>query len=108
LSAPDLPGLPRDEAGEPVFPGLWQARAFALALHLDAAGVFDWGAFAAALGEEVRRGDDYWCAWLRALEAVLAREGLAAPGAVAETAARWQRAAERTPHGRPVRLENAR
>lgn len=107
MSQPDLPGLPRDEAGAPVFPGVWQARAFALAVHLNGRGAFAWPAFSTALGAEIARGDDYWQAWLRALEAVLAREGLAAPERVAEVEALWERAAERTPHGRPIRLESA-
>ena len=107
MSAPDLPGLPRDAAGTPVFPGAWQARAFALAVHLNEGGLLPWPAFAAALGEEVRRTDDYWAAWLTALAAVLAGSGLAGPGQVAAVAARWERAAERTPHGQPIRLENA-
>jgi nitrile hydratase accessory protein len=107
LNAPDLPGLPRGEGGAPVFPGLWQARAFAIAMQLHAAGAFAWPDFAAALGAELRGEDDYWRAWLRALEALLAADGLAAPEAVAATAARWERAAARTPHGQPVRLENA-
>jgi nitrile hydratase accessory protein len=107
LSPPDLAGLPRGAAGAPAFPGLWQARAFALAHALHAAGAFAWPAFAAALGAELRRGDAYWEAWLAALEAVLARERLVEPGRVAEVADRWGRAAARTPHGQPVRLENA-
>jgi nitrile hydratase accessory protein len=106
LNPPDLPGLPRDAAG-PVFPGLWQARAFALAVQLNACGVFAWPVFAAALGEELRREEDYWAAWLAALTGVVARAGLAAPQQVAAVAERWERAAERTPHGQPIRLETA-
>jgi nitrile hydratase accessory protein len=106
LGAPDLPGLPRDAAGEPVFPGAWQARAFALAVELNTRGVFAWPDFAAALGAEIARdGDDYWAAWLRALEARLAAEGLAAPEAVGATTRAWLRAAEHTPHGSPIRME---
>jgi len=103
----DLPGLPRGDAGAPAFPGLWQARAFALALHLHARGLFPWSDFAAALAAELPREADYWRAWLRALEALLARERLAAPERVAEVADLWRRAAARTPHGQPVQLENA-
>ena len=54
LSPPDLPGLPRDAAGAPVFPEPWQARAFALAVHLNARGAFAWPEFAAALGRGAR------------------------------------------------------
>jgi nitrile hydratase accessory protein len=107
LNPPDLPGLPRDAEGAPVFPGPWQARAFALAVHLNARGAFAWPDFAAALGAEVAREDDYWQAWLQALEALLAGRSVAAPEAVEAVARRWERAAERTPHGQPIRLENA-
>jgi nitrile hydratase accessory protein len=111
LNRPELPALPPEAAGAPVFPGLWQARAFALAMHLDARGAFAWPAFAALLAAElppgVTGGDDYWRAWLRALEAILAQGRLAAPDEVDETAGRWQLAAERTPHGTPVRLDAA-
>jgi nitrile hydratase accessory protein len=106
LNPPDLAGLPRDDAGAPVFPGLWQARAFALAMHLHARGVYAWPDFAAALAAELRHEDDYWRAWLRALEAILARQRLAAPERVAEVAELWRRAAEATPHGTPIRLGN--
>lgn len=105
MSAPELPGLPRDAAGEPVFPGAWQARAFALALALNQRGVFGWPEFAAALGAELARdGGDYWAAWLRALEARLAAAGVAAPQVVAAMTGAWLAAAARTPHGQPIVL----
>jgi nitrile hydratase accessory protein len=107
LSAPDLPGLPCDPAGAPVVPGLWQARAFALAVHLNERGRFAWPDFAATLGAKIAADPeaDYWHAWTRALEALLAAQAPA--DTVAATAAAWQRAAEATPHGTPIRLENA-
>jgi nitrile hydratase accessory protein len=108
LSAPDLAGLPRDEAGAPVFAEVWQARAFALAVHLNTRGLFTWPEFAAALGAAIAAepDEDYWHAWQHALEAVLALRGVP-PEAIAATAAAWQRAARATPHGTPIRLENA-
>jgi hypothetical protein len=36
--APDLPALPRDEAGSPVFREPWEAQAFAMAVRLHEAG----------------------------------------------------------------------
>jgi nitrile hydratase accessory protein len=109
LSVPDL-ALPRDAAGAPVFPGVWQAKAFALAVLLNENGALPWPEFAAALGAECARdpGADYYVAWLRALELVLAARGLAAPQAVADLANAWQRAAAATPHGTPILLDNAR
>lgn len=104
MSLPELPGLPRDDAGEPVFPGAWQARAFALATSLNEAGAFAWPAFSSALGEATRRDDDYWHAWLKALETVLAKSGLAPAAEVESMTARWLDAAAHTPHGTPIRL----
>ncbi len=49
----------------------------------------------------------YYEAWVRALQRLLAERGLAAPEAVEATAEAWRRAAEATPHGQPIRLENA-
>ena len=106
MNPPDLPFLPRDAAGAAVFPGLWQARAFALAIEINRRGRLPWPAFTAALGAEIARdGDDYWRAWLRALEGWLDAEALAAPEAVAATTEAWLAAAARTPHGEPIRLE---
>jgi nitrile hydratase accessory protein len=89
LPAAPLPeGLPRDEAG-PVFREPWEARAFALAVRLHEAGHFTWGEWADALSAEIRAaakagdpdtGDTYYRHWLRALEGLLARKGLLAPG----------------------------
>ena len=107
MSAPDPRTLPRDAAGGPVFPGQWQARAFALAVELDAAGVVPWADFSAALAAALTREEDYWHAWASALTAVMDRAGIASPARVGEVAALWERAAERTPHGQPIRLEAA-
>ena len=107
MNAPDLPGLPRDAAGAPVFPGPWQARAFALAVGLSERGAFTWPEFSAALAE-ARAADpegEYFAAWLAALEAVLARRAIATPDLVAGVTEAWQRAARATPHGEPIRLE---
>ena len=75
LSPPELPGLPRDAEGAPVFPEPWAARAFALAVGLHERGAFAWPEFSAALAEARARDPDgdYFAAWLAALEAVLAR-----------------------------------
>ncbi len=108
MSGPDLPPLPRAAPGEPVFAEAWQARAFALAAELNARGRLAWPEFTAVLGAELARdGGDYWRAWLRALEGWLAAEGLAAPDEVTAVADRWRLAAEKTPHGSPIRLEKA-
>jgi nitrile hydratase accessory protein len=105
LNLPDLPDLPRAPGGAPVFPEPWAARAFGLAVALSEGGAFAWPEFSAALAEAraAEPEGDYFVAWLAALEAVLARRGVA-PEAVAATAAAWQAAARATPHGQPIRL----
>ena len=73
-----VPGIPRDAEG-PVFREPWEAQAFALTLALEERGLFTWGEWAAALGEEIRRaqaagdpdtGETYYRHWLAALERV--------------------------------------
>lgn len=113
MSPPDpLPGQPRDATGAPLFDAPWQARAFALTLLLHQRGVFTWTEWAAALAQECRTQapgqDGYYAAWVRALQGLVAARGLAAPDAVTATAEAWRRAAEATPHGQPILLENAR
>jgi nitrile hydratase accessory protein len=106
LSRPEPPLPPG--ADEPAFAEPWQARAFALAVQLQATGAFSWSDWAAALGAELARdGSDYHRAWLGALEGLLAERGIVPPEAVAATAERWQRAAAATPHGTPISLEAA-
>lgn len=106
-------GLPRSEEGVPVFAEPWQAQAFALAVALHAKGVFTWGEWAAALSLELhrpeRRADasDYFDAWVAALGSLLSARGIASAADIDALQGRWQRAAEATPHGQPIRLENA-
>ena len=107
-AAPALPG----GIDEPVFAEPWQAEAFALVVALHERGLFAWSEWAEALSAEVHRADaapdghDYYEHWLRALEKLLARKGVAPAGDVDALAAAWQRAAHATPHGKPILLEN--
>ncbi len=107
-----LPGLPRDAAG-PVFREPWEAQAFAMALALEARGVFSWSEWASALGEEIRRaqmagdpdtGETYDRHWLAALERLVVTKGIAAPEALMRYHDAWAHAAARTPHGTPIEL----
>lgn len=91
---------------EPVFAAPWEAKAFALAVLLRDRGLFDGNAWAEALGAECAGGGPYYEAWLGALEKMLAEAGVASAEDVARLARDWQRAAEATPHGTPIRLEN--
>jgi nitrile hydratase accessory protein len=111
-AADAVPGIPRDREG-PVFREPWEAQAFAMALALQARGVFTWGEWAAALGAEIKRaqaagdpdtGETYYRHWLATLERILAEKGVANSTALARTRHAWEHAAERTPHGTPIEL----
>ena len=113
MTAPPLPErLPRDDAG-PVFAEPWQAHAFALALTLHERGVFTWVEWAAELARQITaaqdagdadRGDTYYRHWLAALEALVVAKGASDGAELTRTARAWDRAADRTPHGRPIEL----
>ena len=109
----DSPGLPKSAEGDPVFAEPWQAQAFAMTVRLHEQGVFTWADWADALSREVHRpgrasdGADYFDCWVAALSGLLAAHGLASEAEQARLADRWARAAEATPHGKPILLENA-
>ncbi len=104
-------GLPRTQAGEPVFAEPWQAQAFALTVALRKR-VFTWHEWANALAEEIRRpgraadGHDYYESWLDALCRLLAERDVASGDTLRALAQSWQRAARATPHGMPILREN--
>ena len=105
-------GIPRDRKG-PVFREPWEAQAFAMALALQARGLFSWSEWASALGEEIKRaqaagdpdtGETYYQHWLATLERILTEKGVVDGGVLARTRDAWQRACARTPHGTPIEL----
>jgi nitrile hydratase accessory protein len=99
-----VPGIPRDDDG-PVFHEPWEAQAFALTVALHERGLFTWPEWAAALGDEIRRGhEDYYRHWLAALERLVADKQVTDAATLARYAGAWGRAAERTPHGTPIEL----
>jgi nitrile hydratase accessory protein len=107
-----VPGLPRDAEG-PVFREPWEAQSFAMALALQQRGLFTWGEWAAALGEEIKRaqragdpdtGETYYRHWLATLERLVATKGVASADTLARYRDAWDRAADRTPHGTPIEL----
>ena len=111
-AAASMAGLPRDEGG-PVFGEPWEAQAFALAVALNARGLFTWSEWAAALGEEIKRaqaagdpdlGNTYYRHWLAALERLVAQKELASTAMLARYRDAWDHAADRTPHGMPIEL----
>ncbi len=102
-------------APEPVFEAPWHAQLFALTVHLNEAGRFDWPDWAArfsatlarhGLGRALNGGDDYFTAWLETLEALLAEKGWAEAQAVSQMRDAWEAAYLRTPHGDPVHLDD--
>jgi nitrile hydratase accessory protein len=107
-----VPSIPRDAEG-PVFREPWEAQAFAMALALNARGLFTWGEWATILGDEIKRaqaagdpdtGETYYRHWLAALERMVADKGVADPGTLARYRNAWDHAANRTAHGRPIEL----
>ena len=107
-----VPGVPRDEDG-PVFREPWEARTFAMALSLHEAGVFTWKEWAEALGAEIKRaqaagdpdtGETYYQHWLATLERLVAAKGVATAELLHRYRDAWDRASDRTPHGKPIEL----
>ncbi len=98
---------------EPVFAAPWHAQAFALAVHLNERSAFSWPDWAQVFGavlaehglsKELDGGDDYFLAWVAALERICAERGLAEAAVLADLKARWESAYLSTPHGAPVKL----
>jgi nitrile hydratase accessory protein len=98
---------------EPHFAEPWQAQAFAMVVKLHERGLFTWREWADTLGEQIAaaraagdpdRGDTYYAHWLGALEAIVARKGATSAYELQRTAHAWDRAAQRTLHGRPIEL----
>jgi len=107
-----IPGIPRDEDGA-VFAAPWQAQAFAMALTLQQRGIFTWAEWAEMLGAARAHaatngapdtGNTYYDDWLAALELMVTSKGLVGAAALHRTRDAWHRAAERTPHGKPIEL----
>lgn len=101
---------------EPVFTAPWHAQLFALTVHLSESGQFSWADWTRAFGaslkthglsKELDGGDDYFEAWLDALETMLRDADIATADMVQTLASAWRDAYLATPHGQPVRLENA-
>lgn len=111
-SVTDSPELPRADDGAPVFPEPWAAEAFALTVHLHERRVFTWGEWAASLSAEIHKpdraadGSDYFDCWVSALCDLLVANGIAEVEDITSLQESWQRAAEATPHGKAILLEN--
>jgi nitrile hydratase accessory protein len=108
-----IPSIPRNAKG-PVFREPWEAHAFAMALALYDRGLFAWTEWAAKLGEEIKKaqaagdpdtGENYYRHWLATLERIVAEKGVTTAQALAQHYDAWDRAAHRTPHGKPIELK---
>ena len=110
-----LPDIPRDDDA-PVFRAPWEAHAFAIAVSLHARGLFTWPEWASALADEITRaqaagdadtGETYYLHWLATLERLVAEKGVAPLTTLTRYRDAWDRAADRTPHGKPIELTHA-
>jgi nitrile hydratase accessory protein len=97
-----------------VFREPWEAHAFALTVSLHERGLFTWPEWADALGAQISAaqargdadlGDTYYRHWLAALETLVAAKGATTADELARTRDAWDRAADRTPHGQPIELQ---
>ena len=87
--------------------------AFAIALALHRRGVFTWDEWAVTIGDEIKRaqtegdpdrGDTYYRHWLAAIERIVREKGLTNAATLQRYRDAWDRAADRTPHGEPIVL----
>lgn len=71
-------------------------------------GLFSWNQWADELSRQVKGagGEDYYAAWLAALEMLLVSLNVTTRADVDALTEAWQRAAHATPHGHPILLEN--
>ena len=100
------------------FDAPWHAEAFALAVHLNEGGYFDWPEWAGRFGENLAAAktakigvvegldgsDDYYEIWLQTLTELMQEKGLVDAKMLASIKAQWREAYLTTPHGKPVHL----
>ena len=91
----------------PPFKTPWHAQVFALTHALADRGHIAWSDWTAALAGKIAErpvttSDDYYAAWLDALESLID-----APDTLARLRDAWADAHATTPHGHPVRLSSS-
>ena len=103
---------------EKVFDAPWHAEVFALTVHLNEGGYFDWPEWAGRFGENLAAAktakigvvegldgsDDYYEIWLQTLTELMQEKGLVDAKMLASIKAQWREAYLTTPHGKPVHL----
>lgn len=83
-----------------------------MAVHLHERGLFTWSEWTEALSRELHGygraedGSDYFHCWVAALSDLIVDSGVADIDAILDLQESWQRAAEATPHGKPIELAN--
>ena len=89
-SVSEIPLIPTGDDDEIVFGNPWEAKAFALVVHLYQQGHFTWPEWAAQLSDEIRAagaeddGSRYYLLWLAAAEKLAADKALCSPEALTE------------------------
>ena len=92
----------------------WHAQIFALTVHLNEQGHFDWKdwskVFSDALSSKgskdlIINDDDYYSIWLRTLEEFLGETKKIQSDEIIQYFQDWRAAYLNTPHGQPVKLE---
>ena len=100
------------------FDAPWHAEVFALAVHLNEGGYFDWPEWAGRFGENLAAAktakigvvegldgsDDYYQIWLQTLIELMQEKGLVDAKMLASIKAQWREAYSTTSHGEPVHL----
>lgn len=92
---------------DPVFNEPWEAQAFAMAVSLNAKGLFTWTEWAAALAREIAAHSEqgYYESWLAALEKLVEEKQMMSESERLARIDAWDRAARATPHGQPIELK---
>jgi nitrile hydratase accessory protein len=98
---------------DPVFEQPWHAQLFALTVSLNEQGYFSWPEWAEKFGATLKihgvarslnGGEEYFLAWLDALEGFLSGRGLAQTDEMRVLKEAWTEAYLSTPHGSPVSI----
>ncbi len=82
----EIPRIPTNADQEIVFNFPWEAKAFALVVHLFQQGHYTWAEWTEALSHEIKTagaeddGSKYYLLWLAAAEKLVARKTLAGAG----------------------------